>query len=185
MPDRRDTRGWRLVAASLCFPSSWSLREKAGAPLAELHRDVPGYAGAMQARMDRVFDNLPGGTNRERFNWSIGDDGEFHKPERKAGRKSFSEPGRHFGENAYVRVERQTLRRLPASGDILFTIKIHADPLRAFRRHPEGIGLALALRDQIASLDAAQLAYKGMTPHRDDLMRGLADLAAEIDAAPG
>ena len=80
-------------------------------------------------------------------------------------------------------MERQTLRRMPVSGDILFTIKIHADPLRAFRARPDGAALALALREQIGTLDAAQLVYKGMTLHRDALMAGLAGLAAEMRGA--
>src|SRR5690606_20013077 len=30
---RKSENGWRLVAGSLCFPSSWSLAEKFGKPL--------------------------------------------------------------------------------------------------------------------------------------------------------
>ncbi len=177
---RRDERGWRLVAASLCFPSSWSLIEKGGGSLDDLHAFVPGYQGALGTRMARIFDNLPVGNIVERLNWSISDDGEFHKPLVKKGRKSFGDPGVHFGENAFVRVERQTLRRMPVSGDILFTIKIHTDQLAGFRQHPQGAELALALRGQIGMLDADQLNYKGMTLNRDELMAGLAGLAEEI-----
>src|SRR4051812_17404924 len=34
---RRDDSGWRLAAGSLCFPSSWSLTEKFGKPLQQIH----------------------------------------------------------------------------------------------------------------------------------------------------
>ena len=34
---RRDDSGWRLAAGSLCFPSSWSLLEKFGKPLQQIH----------------------------------------------------------------------------------------------------------------------------------------------------
>ncbi|TIU52784.1 MAG: DUF3445 domain-containing protein, partial [Mesorhizobium sp.] len=40
---RRDESGWRLAAGSLCFPSSWSLLEKFGKPLQQIHAPVPGF----------------------------------------------------------------------------------------------------------------------------------------------
>ena len=40
---RRGEDGWRLAAGSLCFPSSWSLDEKFGRPLQEIHAPVPGF----------------------------------------------------------------------------------------------------------------------------------------------
>ena len=36
----------------------------------------------------------------------------------------------------YLRHKRQTLRRLPASGDILFTIRIYVQPLAALAGQP-------------------------------------------------
>src|SRR5688572_14597054 len=41
---RRGEADWRLAAASLSFPSSWSLREKFGRPIHEVHGPVPGFA---------------------------------------------------------------------------------------------------------------------------------------------
>src|SRR5690606_21475830 len=40
---RKGDDGWRLAAASLCFPSSWSLAEKFGRPLTAIHEPVPGF----------------------------------------------------------------------------------------------------------------------------------------------
>src|SRR4051794_11701829 len=42
---RRGETGWRLAAASLSFPSSWSLREKFGRTIHEVHGPVPGFGG--------------------------------------------------------------------------------------------------------------------------------------------
>ena len=79
----------------------------------------------------------------------------------------------------FVRVERQTLRRLPQSGDILFTIRVHHDPLSALTKHPDGTRLASGLRDQLLALDVDQLAYKGLNRQRDSIAAKLADLAGE------
>ena len=174
---RRGDAGWRLAAASLCFPSSWSLAEKFGRPLHEIHAPVPGLAGRMGEMIARIFDNMKPGALLERFNWSIYGDNRLHHPETR------TDPLRKFPadvpvmERAHIRVERQTLRRMPVSGDILFTIRVHADPLAALARHPRGPSLAAGLRVQLLALNAGQLAYKGLTQAQERLAAALAGMA--------
>ncbi|WP_181706610.1 heme-dependent oxidative N-demethylase family protein [Chthonobacter rhizosphaerae] len=171
---RRDERGWRLVAAALCFPSSWSLKEKFGRTLDEIHGPVPDYAGAMAARMNRIFDALKADIPVWRLNWSIYPDPELHHPESKQlPRDWFNAPS----AQAFIRVERQTLTRMPDSGDILFTIKVHVDPVADFARHPDGRSLAAGLRAQLLELDGPQLAYKSLAAHRDLLAARLQAIA--------
>jgi hypothetical protein len=175
---RRGDDGWRIAAAALCFPSSWSLAEKFGLSLDGIHAHVPGYP-AMAARMTRIFDNLRVDIPVERLNWSIYPDADLHHPESKQlSRDWFERPD----AEAFVRVERQTLRRMPASGDILFTIRVMVDPIAAFTAHPDGRRLAAGLRDQLLALDADQLAYKALTHHRGALAARLAEIAASLDA---
>jgi dimethylamine monooxygenase subunit A len=168
--------GYRLAAASLCFPSSWSLAEKFGATLDGLHGNVPGYAGGFGPRMNRIFSNLRTELPAQRLNWSLYADDELHHPASKARpRHWFDAEAGDFG--AFVRVERQTLRRLPVSGDILFTIRIYVDPVDAFRRHPDGARLAAGLRDDILRLDEAQLTYKALLEGRDRVASALGEIA--------
>ena len=175
---RRGETGWRLAAASLSFPSSWALREKFGRPMHEIHGPVPGFGAATRNAqlIERMFDHLRPEMPVIRWNWSLyGDDRLFH-PE------STDPAGRRFGAGeragtVFLRVERQTLRKLPASGDILFTIRIYIDPLEALDKAPEAPRIAAALIAQLEALDAAQLDYKGLTQERDRLIRRLAELA--------
>jgi hypothetical protein len=52
---RKGEAGWRLAAASVCFPSSWNLREKFRRPMHEIHGPVPGFAERHpQCRTDRA-----------------------------------------------------------------------------------------------------------------------------------
>jgi hypothetical protein len=170
--------GYRLVAAVLCFPSAWSLIEKFGQSLDALHAAVPGYPDKLARVMNRIFDNLKVEQPVWRVNWSIYPDDELHHPESKERpRDWFNEDD--LAPEAFVRVERQTLRRLPESGDILFTVRIHVDPFDAFRRHPEGARLAASLREQILALDPEQLAYKALTEHRDAVAAALARIASD------
>jgi hypothetical protein len=170
--------GWRLSAAALCFPSAWSLAEKFGTTLDGLHAAVPGYAERLRLRMQRIFDNLRVELPAERLNWSIYPDAVKHHPESK------TLPRDWFGRDrdAFIRVERQTLRRLPDSGAILFTIKVLVDPFAAFERHPDGARLAGGLRAQILALDPDQLRYKNLTAFRDKVAAELEAIAARAAA---
>ena len=70
---RRGETGWRLAAGSLCFPSSWSLREKFGRPLEQIHVPVPGFGPGSRPDLliARMFDALSPEQLMERYNWSI------------------------------------------------------------------------------------------------------------------
>jgi len=174
---RRDASGWRLVAGSLCFPSSWVLVEKFGRPLQDIHAPVPGFGpGTRPAELiNRMFDGLQGQAV-ERYNWSIQSGDALYHPlsdlqriDRATNRPSRF-PGGDIDAHAFIRVERQTLRKLPLSRDILFTIRIHLDPLAVLARHPDRATLAASFADQLEALDLAQLDYKGMTSDRDRLI---------------
>ncbi len=174
---RRSETGWRLVAGSLCFPSSWSLREKFGLPMHEVHAPVPGFgAGTRHAELiSRMFDNLRPDSPMIRWNWSIYGDADLHHPESaNPSRRRFGDGAR--ADSAFLRVERQTLRKLPVSGDIVFTIGIHVDPFAALAAHDDGPRIAATLAQQVAGLDADQLAYKGLLAEREQLLATLADI---------
>ena len=141
---RRGETGWRLAAAALCFPSSWRLGDKFGRPIHEIHAPVPGFgAGTRNGDLiARMFDNMRRETPMLRWNWSIYGDAELFHPH--------NSPARRFGdgeraENVFMRVERQTLRLLPVSRDIVFTIRIVVDPLAELERHSDAPGIASRL----------------------------------------
>jgi len=183
---RRGEDGWRLAAGSLCFPSSWSLTEKFGKPLHRIHDPVPGFGtGTRPAEViSRMFDNLQGQAV-ERFNWSIQANDALYHPlsdrqriARAADRPS-NFPDGDINAHAFIRVERQTLRKLPLSRDILFTIRIHLDPLAVLARHPERTRIAASFAAQLGELDEAQLDYKGLTADRDRLVAYLGEMAKD------
>lgn len=173
---RQGENGWRLAAGSLCFPSSWRLTEKFGKAIHDIHGPVPGFGpGTRMAELiSRMFDKLA--VLVERFNWSIQADGSLYHPlsdrQRIAraaeGQSSF--PGSDVSGHAFIRVERQTLRKLPVSGDILFTIRIYLDPLAVLARSADRARLAASFAEQLMSLDQDQLDYKGLAADRDRLV---------------
>lgn len=175
---RASDHGYRLVAACLCFPSSWSLVEKHGQTMRAIHETVPGFNdGRMGTVVGRIFDNLKVGQLVGRYNWAIYDDSDLHHPESRQLMPNPASEKRNALAGLFIRVERQTLRRLPVSGDILFTIKIHHDPMHLLRQREDSASLAASLEQQLCALDPEQLRYKGLSAHRDLIVNALAEIS--------
>ncbi|MGA0236324.1 MAG: heme-dependent oxidative N-demethylase family protein [Alphaproteobacteria bacterium] len=165
---RRDDSGWRLVAATLHFPSSWSLAEKFSLPLDQIHGNVPEFGpGTRNASlMARIFDGLKVDQPVQRMNWSLYPTATLHHP--YSARSREANPDRHtLDAQSFIRVERQTLRKLPQSGDILFTVRIYLDPLAQLAKHP---GALDRLREYLLALTPAERDYKGLRASFDDVV---------------
>ncbi|RYG93493.1 MAG: DUF3445 domain-containing protein, partial [Alphaproteobacteria bacterium] len=165
---RRDT-GWHVVAGYVAFPSAWSLAEKIGHPMETVHAHVPGFEGGTRNAMmlNRIFDNLQPALPAVRMNWSIYPEGDLYwPPERNdaAKRRPF-DPANNF-----IRVERQVLRRLPVTGDIVFSIRIYSDPLATLRQLPNATEVEQALIQRLEDFTSEQLAYKGMATRKSALI---------------
>lgn len=175
---QRSDRGWRLGAAFIAFPSSWSLAEKFGRTMDEIHAPVPGFEhGTRNAELiARMFDNLPPGRFVERFNWAVNVDGSLHLPKSKSEGVSAAAIDL-TEESAFIRIERQTLRKLPETGAIVFTIRIYSDPLALLRQRADAAVLALSFIEQLRALDLQQAAYKGLVSKRDALISALVSIA--------
>jgi hypothetical protein len=172
---RKRAGGWTLAAASLCFPTFWNLAEKFARPITAIHAPVPGFsAGTRNAVLiERIFDKLQVGRQVQRSNWSVHNDGELHHIEPHGIPINCSDADTMA--KLFLRREYQTLTKLPASDDILFTIRVHADPLEGIESVP---GQCAALADRLMDLDAEGLAYKGLTAGRDRLVDYLRHTAA-------
>lgn len=170
--------GWRLTAAYVAFPSSWSLAEKFGRSMDEIHAPVPGFeTGTRNAELiTRMFDRLSPDRFVERFNWAVNVDGALHLPKSKS-EGTGTEAVALTEDGTFIRVERQTLRKLPQTGAIVFTIRIYSDPLAALRRRSDAAALAQSFIAQLHELTLPQAAYKGLVSKRDALIAALASIA--------
>ena len=173
---RKSEMGWRLVTASVSFPSSWNLQQKFSRPMHEIHQPVPGFGeGTRKAQMiERIFDNLQVDLPAERFNWSIYSDNELFHDDRTGEHFHHSKPD--VVAQSWLRVERQTLRKLPKSGDILFTIRIHLDPMKLLAKRTNTNEIIDAFIASLNSLDRDQAAYKVLEADRSQLIKRLEEL---------
>jgi dimethylamine monooxygenase subunit A len=157
-----------LTAAVLCFPSRWRLAEKIGQPLSEVHGPVPFYRERLSRPVDNFMRHLQPGHIAGRLNWSVLDDATLFQPSGKWR----DEPNRsvtadNAGEALSLRVERQTLRRLPQTAAILFGIRVHVYPLKAAITTQ---GSAARLAEAIRALPESTSLYKSFPSIRAALL---------------
>ena len=121
---------YRLTAGAVAFPTDWHLADKLGLPLTAVHAPIHGYADQLAAGVDHFFRTLPPGPIFGRANRFVVPSAEWRYMPQDDPRDRFAHvtPG-NAGETLFVRCERQTLRRLPDSGAVLFTIGIAVAPL--------------------------------------------------------
>ncbi|WP_340310040.1 DUF3445 domain-containing protein [Qipengyuania profundimaris] len=119
---------YRLVGAAVAWPSDWTPADKLGLPLRALHAPIQGYEEQLASGVDNFMAKLKPGAIYGRCNWFIAATGERRwvaEPPEQAFAHVTPE---NAGETLFVRSERQTLRRLPQTGAILFTIGIYVAP---------------------------------------------------------
>jgi hypothetical protein len=145
---------WVLSAGVVCFPSMWRLPDKLGLPLAAVHGPVPAFADELAARVDRFLDRLVPERPVWRRNWLIHEGDELHLPVPPE-----PPPGPPvIPDGLWLRSERQTLRRLPVTGAVLFTIRTQQAPLAVVAARP---GVAAALADAVEAWSDDLVAYRG------------------------
>ncbi|KEO91193.1 hypothetical protein EH31_00580 [Erythrobacter longus] len=138
---------YRLIGAAVAWPSDWHPKDKIGLPLRALHAPIAGYEEHLASGVDRFMETLKPGAIFGRCNWFIAATGERRWLETRPALEAFAHvTDENAGETLFVRSERQTLRRLPETGAILFTIGIYVEPLAALSGGNTAM-LALAASD--------------------------------------
>lgn len=196
-----------LQAGAILLPGFWRLEDKAGLPLDAIHTSghVPQYEEKLQPSLTRFFRRLSPSSPVQRNNWFIQvlpptpaaslspipsqleelawSEGTLG-PEDLLGAGQRPEPPKPLPERMRLRVERQTLRRLPRSGAIVFTIRVYMTPLAEL-----GPGEAGRLAAAIRGVKEQEVVYRHRKQsdfedaalewldgqHRDEMQRGLAD----------
>jgi dimethylamine monooxygenase subunit A len=148
--------GWHFDGGSVCFPSVWRMADRIGQPTVTVHERVPHY-DTVTDRVDRFFDRLQPGRAVWRRNWSFKPYPHLHVPTAKT---ELPAGGHHVaadGAPYWLRSERQTLRRLPDSGAIVFAIRVQLAPAGVLRRRPD---VARALGALYRSWDEPMRTFK-------------------------
>lgn len=123
---------YRLIGAAVAWPTDWHPKDKLGLPLRALHAPIAGYEEQLASGVDRFMATLRPGAIYGRRNWFIAPTGNPRWLAEGAPAEQFAHvTPDNAAEALFVRSERQTLRRLPETGAILFTIGVYVEPLGA------------------------------------------------------
>lgn len=162
-------RDGRLVfgGGSVCFPNRWDLRSKLGLSMAGVHAPVAKLNEQLEAPIDSFFDRLTPQRSYWRLGWGILDTPDWYTPVDGTGAPRPAAPG---PDDHHLRVERETLRRFPATNCVLFTIRTYVTPLPAVARDAE---VAERLADAIASLPGEVRSYKDVVTSAEALVARL------------
>lgn len=151
----------RLAAAVLCSPNRWRLAEKIGGTLVSIHSPVARYEEDLNSPVNSVMMRLNPERPLWRMNWGISNHPALFQPDTPPVTPEID------AADMWFRVEWQTLRRLPLTGGILFTIRTYVEKLSDFM-----------VRDQPLVQDIAELVnkipenvaqYKSIAPYREKL----------------
>ncbi|KAI9894542.1 MAG: hypothetical protein M1814_001896 [Vezdaea aestivalis] len=126
-----------LRAGVICSALGWSLGQKMGMQLHQIHEPIPDYKEKMQFSMDRYFSKMPTERPIQRGSWGLEVDSPLYMPPGDP-HESYREyqDGSLTISRCNLRVDWQTLRRLPLSGAIIFNFKAVFTPVEKFRNEP-------------------------------------------------
>ncbi len=116
-----------FAAGSVCFPNRWDLASKLGKSLVEVHEPVSQLNEQLGEPIAKFFERLTPAKSFWRLGWGVLDTDDLYQPlDGTAAPRS----GRVGLDDLVVRIERETLRRFPRTGAVLFTIRTYTRPLR-------------------------------------------------------
>ena len=166
---------YRLIGAAAAWPSDWHPAEKIGLPLRALHAPIAGYEEQLATGVDRFMETLRPGPIYARCNWFIAATGERRWLPDRPPQEAFAHvTAENAGETLFVRSERQTLRRLPQTGAILFGIGIYVEPLGQLC--PANIAM---LGKAVQTLVSGEGDRRGAPAYADSLIRYAEKRAAD------
>ncbi|KAI1390390.1 uncharacterized protein F4822DRAFT_401752 [Hypoxylon trugodes] len=158
---RETPDGHQCTAFLCCCPSGFDPAAKIGKLLKDIHQPVPSYE-KIGASMEKYFSRLEVGKSASRINWSITSTPEL-----------FNISGNHVSEGdnmdsididikkTHVRMELQTLTRMPKTRTILFSFKTYLYPIEDIKAEGLGSDLADAIQGLKTGNAPGMWVYKG------------------------
>lgn len=152
---------------SVCFPNRWHLPSKLGRTLADVHSPVARLNEQLEQGVESFLDRLRPDRSFWRLGWGIIDVPDGYAPPDETG------PARPAGPHPadlFVRVERETLRRLPNTNCVLFTIRTYISPVTSVLGDKDS---SAALASALAAMTSDVRDYKDLITLADPLAAAL------------
>lgn len=171
-----------LLAGAILLAGFWRLSDKFGMPLSEIHTsgDVPGFRTKLEKGMTNFFRRVQPNAPVLRNNYflqvdddlawshSIGSEDADESQQQVLGWNT-AEKNKAIAHH-YFRSERQSLRRLPRSGGVVFTIRTYFEPVTKIAKEP---GVPGRLASAVRSWGDDVARYKGRERYGEVLLEYL------------
>jgi dimethylamine monooxygenase subunit A len=157
----------KLIAGSVCFPSRWSLQEKMNQQSGFIHTPVPGFSNIAKPA-ENFLERIPVDRAAWRLNWTIHDSDELFCPTPHPPQSGIDES--NVLAKTFLRIERQTLRRLPNTKGVVFSIRTYIHRMQDVVAAPDQ---RVQVLNTLRSLDDATIRYKGMASFYESLTTSL------------
>jgi hypothetical protein len=158
----------KLIAGCVCFPSRWSLKDKIGKDSDGIHVPVPKFATTIAKPTANFLERVSVERPMLRYNWTLHDNDHLFCPKPDIPREDITVE--NVIQETYLRIERQTLRRLAKSQFVVFTIRTSVGALAPLLEEPENLRKALAT---LETLPPETANYKGMRLFYPQLLTAL------------
>jgi hypothetical protein len=155
----------------VCFPSGWRPEEKLGLSMRQIHQPVAD-GGKLLAASDALTTAMLAKGPFVRYVWTLAPEPNLRRHPDNAFRVPIGTTVSL--DNIWFRCERQVTVPLPVSGRSLFLIRVFVAPLQEICATQERRQL---LRESLASMSDATIAYKGISELRHAVLAGWATLA--------
>ncbi|KAG9196824.1 hypothetical protein G6514_003946 [Epicoccum nigrum] len=158
---------YHIDGGAVCLPGFWRLGEKYGMSLDELHIEagVPHYREKLQKPMNRFFANMTCDKPVLRNNYFIQLDDGLAWSHRMGDQNANTVASWATADSKNLKIadihfrsERQSLRRLPKSRALLFTVRTYFEPVTVIAKEPHVPG---RLAEAIRNWDDTVSGYKG------------------------
>ena len=158
------------VAGHLCFASGWSLADKIGKTMAQIHAPVPGFAEHVGKPADLLLKRLRANRPVVRINGAIQATHQLNLAPALAAQWQAARADvtpQNAGDLCVLRLERQTLSRLPRCGGALFTIHTYLHPISEVAAAPMR---ARRMASVLRTMPADTREYKGIVSYIGPLL---------------
>lgn len=163
-----------MVAGQLCFANGFSLDDKFGQPFLTIHAPAPRMIVPTMDAAQKLIDRLPPLRSIWRASWNFKISDELDLTSRhntryktEMDRISPTLDSDNIGDKLFIRIERQTLTRLPKSGCILFGIHTYINLLADECADKERADSILKV---LQTTPREMLDYKAITPFEGALV---------------
>jgi dimethylamine monooxygenase subunit A len=170
-----DGRSALIPWLAVALPSHWAPEQKIGLHFAQVHAPVADNQ-VLLAAADALARLVSSPARWERFVWTITPSRRLNAhPAQAAAPRWVPGDADAVAAQAWWRTERQTFIPVAGAGQAVFTIRVDTQALtQAIDSGPK----AARLHDALATMSAAVLQYRGLSPVRDDLLQWLARRAS-------